>query len=95
MLPGFADAFQHLHSVELGQHEIEEYGVIRVGFRQKKALLAIGCHINGIAGSFTQRTGDVLCQPGLVLDDQYAHGGLILANLLKLNDTAPPIWLEV
>ena len=71
--PRLADSAQQFHSIQFGQHEIEQHHVVRVRFRQEQSLLAVGGNIDRVAGALPQTAGDIFGEPGLILDYQHAH----------------------
>ena len=62
-----------LKAVELGDHQIEDDGVVAPGAGFEEGFLAVGGLIDRVP-FFAQRAGDDAEQLRLILDDQEAHG---------------------
>src|SRR6185436_6622547 len=68
----FPQGPQHGQAVQLGQHDVEDDRVIRVGLRVPEALLAVGGAIHRIAG-LAQSLGHRASQRFVIFDEEHAH----------------------
>jgi hypothetical protein len=73
VLSGLPDSSQQFHSIQFGQHEVEQHHVVGIRFCQEQSLLTVGGNIHRVAGAFAQTAGDVFGEPGLIFDYQHAH----------------------
>ncbi len=70
-----APFLEHAHAVELGQAEVEDHRVVRLGVAEEMAFLAVGRgvdHIAGIAQRLLQEALEIL----VVFNKQKSHCGL-------------------
>src|ERR1700712_2463720 len=63
---------QHLHTVHIGQAEIENYGVVRNRRRGSKRLLPEPDSVYGEAAT-PQLVGDQIAHRMVILDEQHPH----------------------
>ena len=71
---GGAEAFDEADAVELGQHDVDDHGVIVGGIGEGEAGLAVGGVVGGVARlleSAHDEGGDF----GIIFDDENAHEG--------------------
>ncbi len=65
---------QHFAAAHAGQHQVENDEVIIGLLTQFNPVAAIPRHVDGHARALAQSLRDVVRDPGLVFDDQHAHG---------------------
>jgi hypothetical protein len=73
-VPGISEPPAHLKAVEIGQHHVEDDGVVRVLRCEPECFLAVTGDVDGVA-LFLQAALEQSGHLHLVFHDQGAHGG--------------------